>query len=69
MEWAMSIGKSGRIVIEIDADIKRRLYAALISDGLTLRQWFLDEAREYLLHAVSTNEEGKVSDQETEVGK
>lgn len=43
----MSIGKSGMIVIEIDADIKRRLYAALISDGLTLRQWFLDETREY----------------------
>lgn len=44
----MSIGSSGRIVIEIEPETKRELYAALLSDGQTLKQWFLQQAEEYV---------------------
>ena len=44
----MSIGNSGRIVIEVEPELKRELYAYLTRDGLTLKEWFLQEARTYL---------------------
>lgn len=44
----MSIGRSGRIVIEIEPEAKRQLYAALVRDGLTLKDWFLKSAATYL---------------------
>ncbi|AYM78766.1 hypothetical protein D9M09_25490 [Janthinobacterium agaricidamnosum] len=45
----MSIGNSGRIVIEIEPEAKRRLYAALAYEGLTLKDWFLKNAEKYLV--------------------
>lgn len=47
----MSIGTSGRIVIEVDPDLKRHLYSALAREGLTLKDWFLREARIYVAEA------------------
>lgn len=44
----MSIGSSGRIVIEVDPATKRDLYSALAKDGLTLKDWFLKNAANYL---------------------
>jgi len=44
----MSIGTSGRIVIEVDPDLKRQLYAALNKDGVTLKEWFLKNVDTYL---------------------
>lgn len=44
----MAVGPSGRIVIEVDPDLKRELYSCLSSDQLSLRQWFLESARQYL---------------------
>jgi hypothetical protein len=44
----MSIGTSGRIVIEVDPEVKRRLYSTLAREGLTLKDWFLREARTYV---------------------
>jgi hypothetical protein len=44
----MSRGHSGRIVLEIDTDIKDQLYIALASDKLTLKDWFLGQCRIYL---------------------
>jgi len=44
----MSIGNSGRIVIEIDPEIKRRLYSTLTRDSMTLKDWFLQEAKYYI---------------------
>jgi len=44
----MSIGSSGRIVIEVDPATKRDLYSALAKDGLTLKDWFLQNAVNYL---------------------
>ena len=37
----MSIGNSGRVVIEIDPDLKKELNAILIRDGSTLKDWFV----------------------------
>jgi hypothetical protein len=44
----MSIGSSGRLVIEIDPELKRRLHSALAMDGLTLKQWLVLQADAYL---------------------
>lgn len=47
----MSIGSSGRIVIELDPEVKRHLYSALARDGLTLKDWFIKEAATYVAKA------------------
>ena len=44
----MSIGNSGRIVIEIEPDLKQELHAALKQEGLNLKTWFLENATEFL---------------------
>lgn len=44
----MSRGQSGRIVIEIEPDLKQELYEALNKEGLNLKQWFLKHAEDYL---------------------
>jgi len=44
----MSIGSSGRIVIEIEPDLKQELHAALRQEGLNLKTWFLENAQEFL---------------------
>lgn len=48
LDSSMSIGSSGRIVIEVEPETKRRLYAALAREGLTLKDWFLKNAENYL---------------------
>lgn len=47
----MSIGTSGRIVIEVEPEVKRHLYSALAREGMTLKNWFLREAQTYLASA------------------
>ncbi len=44
----MPVGASGRIVIEIDPELKQELYGALSEQGLNLKQWFLNNAQQYL---------------------
>ena len=44
----MPIGRSGRIVIEIDPGLKGELYAALRQDGMSLKQWFVQRATHHL---------------------
>lgn len=44
----MARGESGRIVLEIDPSQKEDLYSALAKDGLTLKDWFLRQAAQYL---------------------
>jgi hypothetical protein len=45
----MSIGSSGRIVIEVEPEIKKRLYSVLAKEGLTLKDWFLSNTKFYLM--------------------
>jgi hypothetical protein len=44
----MSKGESGRVVIEVDPALKRRLYSALAIENSTLKQWFIDSAQQYV---------------------
>lgn len=48
----MARGDSGRIVIEVDPDLKRQLYAALALSGSTLKDWFMKEAQEFCSESV-----------------
>ena len=41
-------GKSGRIVLEVDPNIKRKLYLALEQNQITLKDWFLNTANSYI---------------------
>lgn len=50
----MSIGSSGRIVIEVPADKKRHLYSELSKRGLSLKDWFLDQVNDYLRSNIDT---------------
>jgi DNA (cytosine-5)-methyltransferase 1 len=40
-------GQSGRIVIDVEPELKRQLYSALSLTGITLKDWFLKAAAEY----------------------
>ena len=44
----MAKGSSGRIVIEVEPEIKHELYDALDKEGLTLKDWFLKNAGLFL---------------------
>jgi putative alpha-1,2-mannosidase len=44
----MSIGNSGRIVIEVHPDLKKQLYSSLTRDGMSLKEWFLRNAELYI---------------------
>lgn len=44
----MSVGNSGRIVIEVDTELKKMLYASLEKENLTLKEWFVRNATTYL---------------------
>jgi hypothetical protein len=41
-------GKSGRIVLEVDPTLKRKLYLALEQNQTTLKDWFLESADIYI---------------------
>ncbi len=44
----MSIGSSGRIVIEIEPRIKQELHEVLRLEGTNLKAWFLTHVQELL---------------------
>lgn len=44
----MARGPSGRLVVEIEPDLKRQLYGALSIDGLTFKDWLTMEASRYI---------------------
>ena len=44
----MSIGTSGRIVIEVDPELKQELHTTLRSEGTNLKAWFLEQADSFL---------------------
>lgn len=44
----MARGPSGRLVFEVDPEIKRRLHARVASEGRSLKDWFLEQAERYL---------------------
>lgn len=44
----MAVGASGRIVIEVEPALKQTLYAQLEQEGLTLKEWFIGQAAQYV---------------------
>jgi hypothetical protein len=42
------VGKSGRIVIEIDPELKKELYQSLGNEDSSLKEWFLIHVQGYL---------------------
>ncbi len=44
----MSVGESGRIVLEIDPLVKKQLYQTLKTEGLCMKDWFLIQANQLL---------------------
>ena len=48
----MARSTSGRVVIEVDPELKAQLYAALARDGLTLKDWFVRQAEQLVYDEV-----------------
>jgi hypothetical protein len=44
----MAIGESGRIVLEVEPELKRLLYSTLALEHKTLKEWFLSAAQDYI---------------------
>ncbi len=44
----MARGKSGRVVLEVDPELKQQLYAMLTYRQLTMKDWFVMEAESYI---------------------
>lgn len=44
----MARGKSGRIVLEIDPEMKRKLYLTLEQNQKTMKEWFVKEANDLI---------------------
>lgn len=40
--------KSGRLVVDIEPELKLALHAALAADGLSLKDWVTRQAREFI---------------------
>ena len=44
----MSRGPSGRLVVELEPDLKHQLYVALSLDGLTFKEWLVGQVERYI---------------------
>ena len=53
----MAIGVSGRIVLEVEPELKRKLYSKLALEHKSLKEWFIVKAEEY----IDTQKEAKSS--------
>jgi hypothetical protein len=51
----MSIGSSGRIVIEMDQELKKELYSSLTKEGITMKEWFVKSVENYLANTSQLN--------------
>ena len=46
----MPRGSSGRIVLEVDPHLKKRLHAVVALEGRSLKDWFIEQAMAYITH-------------------
>lgn len=44
----MAVGQSGRIVVDLDPELKRQLHERLRADGRDFKGWLLQRVQEYL---------------------
>ncbi|WP_197427678.1 hypothetical protein [Alteromonas sp. Mac1] len=54
----MAVGKSGRIVLEIDPELKEKLHAEVKMKGLTLKEWFLINVEKDFPKLISKSKKG-----------
>ncbi|RJU11741.1 hypothetical protein XcmpCFBP7700_11475 [Xanthomonas campestris] len=50
----MARGPSGRVVIEIEPFLKKRLYMTLAAQDLTLKDWFISSAEQCIQNGQKT---------------
>ena len=62
----MSTGDSGRIVIEVEPTLKRRLYSALAMESSTLKDWFILCAESYLDRQAASSPDSVVPKEENQ---
>lgn len=48
----MAIGKSNRIVVEMEPELKAKIYVALKNKGLTFKEWVTEQAEQTLIPAL-----------------
>lgn len=44
----MAKGESGRIVLEVESELKKALYSILAMEQKTLKDWFVDKAQKHI---------------------
>lgn len=44
----MAKGESGRIVLEVEPELKKTLYSILAMEQKTLKDWFVDKAQKHI---------------------
>ena len=44
----MAIGESGRVVLEIETELKKKFYACLALEQITLKDWFIKAIEEHM---------------------
>ncbi len=44
----MAKGESGRIVLEVEPELKKALYSVLAMEQKTLKDWFVDKAQKHI---------------------
>ena len=49
----MARGQSGRIVLEDTPELKNELYSAISKKGITLKDWFVDNAEQYIKYQIA----------------
>tara|TARA_B100001063_G_scaffold242462_1_gene271152 strand:- start:1477 stop:1647 length:171 start_codon:yes stop_codon:yes gene_type:complete len=49
----MAIGKSGRIVIEIEPELKENLHKVIKSSGKTMKEWFEEKVSADFPHLIN----------------
>lgn len=47
-DTCMAKGESGRIVIEVEPQLKKALYAILAMEQQTLKDWFVNKAQKHI---------------------
>lgn len=57
----MSMKTSNRVVIEVDPALKQKIYAELKARGLTMREWFMQQASKDL--AIQPPQDAKSAEQ------
>lgn len=48
MDFRMAKGDSGRIVLEVDPELKKVLYSILAHEQQTLKGWLVDKANKHI---------------------